>query len=258
MKRLNIVVPYRNRPDQLTAFQAHVSTYFARDKLDRDIPYRVTVVEQNDALPFNRGALLNIGFLLGEADSDYTCLHDVDYLPIWADYSYCALPTCILWYGLENRPIRVGDASTKITMDLDGVFGGVLLIDNAQFRQVDGFSNSYWGWGYEDLDFKMRLTDAGVSLSRKKGTFQPLDHDNAGFQEDMTPSPIGMVNQTILKSRIDQGRLRREDGLPDLSFEVLARNDLAYAHKERPATWEMVSVRLAMTPRQTQLDALPG
>jgi len=258
MKRLNIVVPYRNRPDQLTAFQAHVSTYFARDKLDRDIPYRVTVVEQKDDLPFNRGALLNAGFVLGEAGSDYTCFHDVDYLPIWADYSYCATPTCTLWYGLENRPIRVGDPSTRITMDIENIFGGVVLIDNAQFRQAGGFSNSYWGWGYEDLDFKLRLTGEGFSLSRKKGTFQPLDHDNQGFQADMTPSPIGLVNRALLQGRIGPDGLRCEDGLPDLSFDILDRSPLAYAHRERPADWEMVSVHLTMSPGQAQLDALSG
>lgn len=255
MKKLHIVVPYRNRQQHLTSFQAHVSTYFARDKLDSRIPYRVTVVEQADGLPFNRGALLNAGFLLG-GDCDYTCFHDVDYLPIWADYSYCETPACILWFGLEKRPIRVDDPSTCIAMDIENVFGGVVLIDNAQFRQAGGFSNSYWGWGYEDLDFKMRLQAEGFPLQRRKGTFQPLDHDNEGFRPDMTPSPIGLVNRTILQSRMRPGGLVREDGLSDLSFQIVERRELAYAHREHPASWELVSVRLTMAPGQDQLAAL--
>jgi len=216
------------------------------------------VVEQKDDLPFNRGALVNAGFLLGEADSDYLCIHDVDYLPIWADYSHCETPTCILWYGLENRPIRVGDPSTRITIDLENVFGTVVLIDNVQFRKAGGFSNGYWGWGYEDIDFKLRLSGEGFPLFRRKGTFQPLDHDNAGFQPDMTPAPIAEVNRALLQRRRIPGGVTRGDGFTDVRFEILERRDLAYAHRERPARWEMVSVRLTMTPDQAQLDALSG
>lgn len=57
------------------------------------------IVEQTPGLPFNRGALKNSDFLLGRETRDYTCFHDVDYLPIWADRSHVDRPTPILWFG---------------------------------------------------------------------------------------------------------------------------------------------------------------
>ena len=57
------------------------------------------IVEQSDGDLFNYGALKNIGFLLGEAGSTYCCLHDVDHLPIWADYSEGAHPSRLVWFG---------------------------------------------------------------------------------------------------------------------------------------------------------------
>jgi hypothetical protein len=82
LKRLDIVVPYRDRLAHLNAFVPLLRAYFSRDKLDKDIPYRVFIVEQEQGLPFNRGAIKNVGFVLGREHSDYTCFYDIDYLPV--------------------------------------------------------------------------------------------------------------------------------------------------------------------------------
>ena len=46
MKRLAIIVPYRDRKQHLDQFVPHMRAYFARDKLGKDIDYRVLIVEQ--------------------------------------------------------------------------------------------------------------------------------------------------------------------------------------------------------------------
>ena len=119
MKRLAIIVPYRERRQHLDQFVPHMRAYFARDKLDKDIDYRVLIVEQEAGLPFNRGALKNAGFLLAEVRSDYCCFHDIDYLPIWADYSPVDRPTPIVWYGAEERPIAPGRTNLVAKHNLD-------------------------------------------------------------------------------------------------------------------------------------------
>ena len=57
--KLGIVVPYRNRYAQLYEFKQSIKEYFRKTEID----YRLIVVEQDDAKLFNRGKLLNIGFL---------------------------------------------------------------------------------------------------------------------------------------------------------------------------------------------------
>ena len=37
-----------------------------------------------------------------------------------------------------------------------GIVGGVLAISPLHYRQVNGFSNIYWGWGGEDDDMYKR------------------------------------------------------------------------------------------------------
>jgi len=263
MKRLNIVVPYRAREAHLRQFVPHVRSYFARDKVDRDIPYRVLIVEQeHDGLPFNRGALKNVGFVLGRDGSDYTAFHDIDYLPVWADYTFPDTLTPIVWYGAEARPLVVGRAGV-IVNPLERFFGAVALTPNEMFEQVDGFANSYWGWGYEDMDLAQRFLKAGFSHGRRKGTFLALDHQNEGLQIDkktgakIEQTPISVVNERLYQAKWSEGGTpSKNDGLSSLDFTILQRRAVPeISSSERQGSWEIVTVRLNMRPTPEQVTA---
>jgi N-terminal region of glycosyl transferase group 7/N-terminal domain of galactosyltransferase len=258
MKRLSVVVPYRAREAHLRFFVTELRNYFNRDKLDREIPYRVLIVEQNSELPFNRGALCNIGFALSRDDSDYTCFHDVDYLPVWADYSWSDVPACIVWYGAEERPIAPGRSNRVVKHNLAEFFGGVTLTPNLIFAQVNGYANSYWGWGSEDRDLRARLMASGLSLGRRKGTFYPLDHDSEGYRLDGSRRPIGLLNYQLYRARWFEsaGNAMEEDGLKSVSYEIVDRFSIPNMPGERPALWERIVVRLLMQPSPEQLKAI--
>lgn len=254
MKRLNIVVPYRAREAHLRSFAPALRAYFTRDKVDHSIPYQVLVIEQEGGLPFNRGALNNIGFVLGQENSDYTCFHDVDYLPIWADYSWSDTPCAIVWFGAERRPISLGNRNWSVTHALDEFFGGVVLTPNSSFEQAGGFANVYWGWGYEDVDLKKRFERVGIPFGRRKGTFQALDHDSAGFRTDGSLSSFARKNRQRFETRWNGEDRLDDDGLKTLAFKVLDRRPLPEGQiVERAATWEVVTVRL-----QVRASPYPG
>ena len=54
--KLGIIVPYRDREQQLKRFLSHMKEYI------KDIDYEIFIVEQADDKPFNRGKLLNAGY----------------------------------------------------------------------------------------------------------------------------------------------------------------------------------------------------
>jgi hypothetical protein len=62
--RLGIIVPYRDRTDHLDEFLSETTRSFATDPVNAGISPRFLIVEQAPGLPFNRGALLNVGFRL--------------------------------------------------------------------------------------------------------------------------------------------------------------------------------------------------
>ena len=144
--KLGVIVPYRKRPGHLRKFRESIESYL------KDQDYELIVVEQNDDLPFNRGKLLNIGFQQAIRNQcDYVVFHDIDMLPIDVDYSY------------SDVPIHLANNFTNSKREIfKTYFGGVTLFPVDLFKKVNGYSNEYWGWGFEDDDLLMRLTEQNV------------------------------------------------------------------------------------------------
>ena len=191
--KLAIIVPYRNRKKQLDRFIKHIDKFFS----DKDTDYHIFVVEQSDNKSFNQGKLLNIGFAstirkeypsnrqnfdselrtrtsysLAKSfrrkwrdhkcsDWDFThyAFHDVDLLPEKdVDYSYP-----------EHYPIHLAGYTSEYDYQLQfaDYFGGVTLFTRDQYELVNGRSNNYWGWGFEDDDLLFRCKEAGLPIDNK-------------------------------------------------------------------------------------------
>ncbi len=247
-KRLSIIVPYRDRAEHLSTFVGHMLTYFSRDKLDRHTPYKITIVEQFDDGLFNRGKLSNIGFDLTKDAFDYFCFHDVDFLPIWADYRYPDKPTRIIWHGADVVPYEEGD-SVKINHDYERYFGGVVLFTKEHFQRINGYSNAYEGWGFEDNDLRVRCEEAGLGRDLRDGTFRPLHHKNTGMDRTLKFNDVAKANNARFDKRIKSGRFKdimQEDGLSDLSYTVVYRDFLKNRRSEGEIeTIELVQVQFA-------------
>ena len=149
--KLGVIVPYRKRPGHLRKFQQSIESYL------KDQDYELIVVEQADDLPFNRGKLLNIGFQQAiRKQCDYVVFHDVDMLPVDVDYSY------------SDVPIHLANGFTNSDREIfDTYFGGVTMFPIDLFKKVNGYSNEYWGWGFEDDDLLMRLTEQNIFTDTK-------------------------------------------------------------------------------------------
>mgnify|MGYP001261764757 CR=1 FL=1 len=160
--RLAIVVPYRDRAEHLETFVPYMETYL---KLQGIQDFKILIVEQADNKPFNRGKLLNVGY--NSIDADYYVFHDIDMLPITADYSGSLHPTHLVSSATQF----------KKGIPYETYFGGVTMFPSVDFLQINGFSNEFWNWGSEDDDLIMRCKTAGLEYTRRKGgKFKSLDH----------------------------------------------------------------------------------
>tara|TARA_R110000803_G_scaffold148262_2_gene213670 strand:- start:3462 stop:4844 length:1383 start_codon:yes stop_codon:yes gene_type:complete len=145
-----VIVPYRNRPEQLKVFKEYISNYL----YSKGIHHEVIVVEQKDDTPFNRGLLLNWGCRKAEwTDCDYVVFHDIDMLPVDVDYSYTDNPVHLV----EN--LEIPEEEDSLFYDY---FGGVTMFNLRDIKRVNGFSNNYIGWGFEDDDLFLRCQEKGV------------------------------------------------------------------------------------------------
>lgn len=149
MHKLGVVVPYRNRWEHLYKFLPEIKKYLANLEID----YRIIIVEQDDASAFNRGMLCNIGFLEAvKYKCDYVAFHDIDLIPLKVDYSY------------TEHPVHLASD----ILPFDSYFGGITMFPVEQFKKINGFSNHYWGWGFEDDDLRYRCDLKGIDYGPKK------------------------------------------------------------------------------------------
>jgi hypothetical protein len=176
--KLGIIVPYRNRYEHLEEFKKIIKEYFSKT----DIDYELIIVEQDNAKLFNRGMLCNVGFIESQKyKCDYIAIHDVDMLPIDVDYSYADVP---IHLATDNLPF-------------ESYFGGMTLFPTDVFQKINGFSNLYWGWGFEDDDLRYRCVKNNVSFA---------EHLTENISKDLLPIFNGVDAYATIPNIINYNR----------------------------------------------------
>jgi len=105
---------------------------------------------------------------------DYFCFHDSDLIPVSdeCDYQYEEKPISLV--GMRNK-IEFGDQEKvqnfdDYTLPYEEYFGGAILFSKEHFQEVNGYSNEYWGVGYEDYDLLLRCVVKGLSVRKELET----------------------------------------------------------------------------------------
>ena len=170
--KLAIIVPYRDRQKQLDVFLPHMKKFLARKaqkelyagvahkkisgKFESFFPleeYDIFVIEQMDDYPFNRGMLINSCVKLLPKEYDYFVFQDMDLLPTNDN----------VHYGYEEHPVHMASHfGNKDQLPYFEYTGGCLKITRKHFEKMNGFSNEYWGWGFEDLDLLIRMRNTAM------------------------------------------------------------------------------------------------
>ena len=102
-----------------------------------------------DGRKFNRGKLLNIGFKIAKAEGvEQFIFHDVDLIPS---------PELLHSYTtLQEQPVHIARVWNRYSGNTM-YFGGIVSFSCEQFEKINGFPNTFWGWGGEDDEMYKRL-----------------------------------------------------------------------------------------------------
>jgi hypothetical protein len=181
------------RKDQLNRFLKHMNSFL-------DDNYKIVVIEQKNNLPFNRGKLLNIGFLECEKIIDckikYYIHHNIDLFPentLKNHYTYTPQNIVKDLYGHK-----------------DGI-GGITIINKHTFKMINGYPNNFVNWGGEDIVLLNRLKKSSIIIDRS--------HYNKGIFEEQHPR----INNKFITS--DSGT-----GLDDIKYQCTIDVDENFIH----------------------------
>lgn len=203
-----IIVPYRDNLDgskvrhkQLLKFIKAMPVYF--NKLGKRYKFKIIIVEQGNKKKFNRGVLLNVGFLLAEHNVDYFIFHDVDLFPDDDMRKY---------YGCYPfKPIHLAHIWTKYGVG-GKYFGGVNSFNKEDFRKINGYPNDYWGWGGEDDELYDRVVNCNLTvINPKNGKYKEMKHEKATNEE---------VNPNKMKLRLQHNKWK-ENGLNNVKYNIV-------------------------------------
>ena len=261
MNKLGIIVPYRNRRTHLNHFTTSIKNHFTKSKID----YELIIVEQSDELPFNRGSLLNIGVIKAkELGCDYIVLHDVDMLPTDdVDYTPVDRPTHLA------TNFKSSHHKEQKRIVFDEYFGGVTMFPINDYYHINGYSNKYWGWGYEDDDLLWRCKENFFDFNKK--LIPTISHSSAGLVFNghtsmvTIPKPSKLKNYTFFCSvNPDEIECNKEHDSDEYNIACIPGLDTGFSFNSykryKFETWttrkECISLKSNITPaKQTVLCA---
>lgn len=226
---------------------------FLRNQLKKGLlaDYHIYIVEQtDDGRKFNRGKLLNIGFDLarkgtcrsnsgaggqGRKPHDVFIFHDVDLLPNDAlGPEYGQFP---------RRPLHIARVWDRYSNN-PKYFGGVVSFSAEDMAKINGYPNTFWGWGGEDDEMQSRCEKAGIkwdspdeAVVRKRasaggragGRVELIrDLENMDLQEKLSFLRKNRKWKCMVKweAMEEHAKTWKTNGLKNLSYKVMRKLDL--------------------------------
>ena len=207
--KLNVIISYRNRKEQLDIFIPHINKYLPKIGITN---FEIFVIEQNDDKLFNKGILYNIGFKESKSNGlNYYCFHDVDILPN---------------IDLINNYYSISDNVIRHLYGHTWCLGGIFLLSQQTYELLNGFSNNYFGWAYEDNDFMRRGEINQVTIDRK--SFYPR-FNTINFKEmDEHVNDLGAkmklpqteINKNIFEEFKKNPYIMFDNGINNLEYTI--------------------------------------
>lgn len=143
-------------------------------------------------------------------------MHDVDLLPLndQLDYGYP-----------EEGPYHVSTSGLHPEYNYPKFIGGILVINRNHFYKTNGMSNRYWGWGKEDDEFYMRLTEANLTVIRPNLKEFKTNRENTFFHNhDAEQRPRD--KKRYFKQR-QESLILDQTGLNDIQYRIESANEIS-------------------------------
>lgn len=204
--KYNFIIPYRDREEHLRIFRERFEGFNLSDD------YQFYFIHQTDDKPFNRGALLNIGYVKSKeiTPDALFVFHDVDTLPThWGSIIYDT-PS-----GTVRRPVGGNHLEN---------LGTICCFYGPEFERVNGFPN-YWGWGVEDVTLIKRVQKLNIPVNIENMVwFHSNECQRFDHSRDSKQGFYMHQNDALCTAEIKAGNMT--NGLTSLNYEYIGEENI--------------------------------
>lgn len=212
------IIPYRDREEELNTFIDKLPLILKEDGITN---FQFLIIHQKDKKLFNRGMMLNIGFL--EVKKRYPMYwrkiqlvcHDVDIYPTKS--GVIKYHTCI---GKVHHPYGV------LRPQFNGTVGGICIIMGEDYYKSGGHPNLY-GWGGEDVGMSRRCQSRGIQIDesdfidRRTSTFI-VDPESHPTIKELKFSQV--CDARNLKRVLTENPTNPSDTISNIIYNVLSEH----------------------------------
>jgi hypothetical protein len=229
---LAIVIPYRDQEECDRGAQLRAQLNHLQRLGERTRTLVVVVRQSADGRKFNRGQLLNEGFVRARAlGAQRVCFHDVDLLldDVTAYFERC-----------EDGPVHLAAGFRRYASPT--YFGGVVLSRTDHVLITNGFPNFFFGWGGEDDAMLRRVRRTALVFRRQRVPLRDLE--NLDLQSKLQQLREGDSKYLWKREALERDAVTwRDDGV-NTSIQSPAAVISEYLYRDRTLSVMVATVEL--------------
>lgn len=200
---LYFIIPYRANKEQEFRKQELQDLLINIDNVQKKNNHLTIIsyiIEQNNSSKkFNRGKLLNIGFL--------------EYIKLNKEFRESIIIHCNTDYRIPEESLpEVFNSVPDSIIDIHGypedTLGGFVLFSHQNYVKCNGFPNDFYGWGGEDWAIWKRIKLMNINIIRPPELYNKWIIENKGqYNVDISDNirNIGLASETNITNTISNG-----------------------------------------------------
>jgi glycosyltransferase involved in cell wall biosynthesis len=182
--KVSIITTYKNRPHHI------IETLPTWINQDTNIPYEIIIVDYNTSEQLHdllvvQSTKVNIKHIRCERLPIFQLSHARNIganqasgsVLFFVDIDTRLRPNAVEYiYAVDNDHYM---AAVDSDVRKDIINGGLIAVQSRFHHAIFGFNENLVGWGFEDIDYKLRLEKLGLSFqSIEFGYYDCIDHDD--------------------------------------------------------------------------------
>jgi hypothetical protein len=221
-KNIAIVTIFRNDKLNTRLQQLRLYIYWMNKILKNICNYDIIVVEQTVGEQFNIGKLKNVGFdyLINEQKKSYDNIifSDIDTIPDTNLLEYFFKITDSL-NSLANLGTRYEspEPNSKFT-------GALISTTSAVYKELNGYPNNFWGWGDEDVNLILRLSELNKPLyanaNGKIIDIEEIDNKKKDISTKITELNENKLRENFVYEKNSNYKNFKNNGLSNINYTI--------------------------------------